>query len=473
MLEPPFDLVGCSWPRPVERAGGRWTSPPDWDAPPMPAPYWPQPRWAVVADELCWAVVADELCWAIDWRDLFRRGVPGKAGSEFCGEMRGFHVVFRLRVNGGGALTFWDEDGCLVRRGGRVVHADPVAHELTRHAVDVRAGDLLEVAQWHEQGGWVWGACWDRPAPAEPLEVLVPCRDAVLRRLGRPEGPPLKVFTDGEAPARTVVALYSMILNGYAPAEVLLFGEHQWSAEARALFAATLPFAQVVPTSAVSARLATLGGRALGDLAQRHWYVLKACACLLYPPAAFCAMDDDVLVLDSVADALAAFQRHDLVFAADTDYGQAYLDVWGPVLGRAEPLPTGTFNAGLYWMRNNHDPHTIAAGLLRVGEASPGMWPDDDGALHPMDWEQGLIAVLFAHNPTHQLPSQRYFYPVFDGMPGGFLDYDYARNPCGFVSIHFGGVHAKPADEAMLALAPDVLYRRRLARLTTALRRLD
>ena len=81
--------------------------------------------------------------------------------------------------------------------------------------------------------------------------------------------------------------------------------------------------------------------------------------------------------------------------------------------------------------------------------------------------------MLFAHNPTRPLPTQRYFYPVFDGMPGGFLDYDYARNPCGFASVHFGGVSPKPADQAMLALAPDVLYRRRLARLTTELRRLD
>ena len=427
-------------------------------------PFWPQPRWTTVEDELVWM---------IDWGDLFRGGVPGRAQGDWGGEMRGFHLVFHLRVTGAGPLAFWAEDGCLLRRNGRLVHADPAAHELTRHVLEVRAGDLLEVAQWQAQGPWRWGASRPLPAPAPaPAAVLAPSLDTVRRRLRRPTGPALKLFTDGAAPVRTVVALYSMILNGYAPSEVLLFGEHQWSAEARALFAATLPFAQVVPTSAVSARLATLGGRALGDLAQRHWYVLKACACLLYPPAAFCAMDDDVLVLDSVADALAAFQRHDLVFAADTDYGQAYLDVWGPVPGRTEPLPTGTFNAGLYWMRNHHDPHAIAAGLLQVGEAYPGGW-GDEGGLFPPIWEQGLIAVLFAHNPTRPLPTQRYFYPVFDGMPGGFLDYDYARNPCGFASVHFGGVDPKPADQAMLALAPDVLYRRRLARLTTDLRRLD
>jgi hypothetical protein len=78
---------------------------------------------------------------------------------------------------------------------------------------------------------------------------------------------------------------------------------------------------------------------------------------------------------------------------------------------------------------------------------------------HPQVWEQGLIAVLFADVPTRQLPTARYFYPVWDGMPGGFLEYDYARNPCGFASVHFGGVRPKPGDRAALALATDVLGR--------------
>jgi hypothetical protein len=141
VLEPPFDLVRCSWPRPVEHADGRWVSAPDWDAPPMPSPYWPQPRWSVVDDELCWM---------IDWRDLFRSGVPGK--WQPAGRMRGFHVVFRLRVRGGGRLAFWDDDGCLVRRNGELVHQDRSSHRLTRHAIDVGDGDILEIAQWQASG---------------------------------------------------------------------------------------------------------------------------------------------------------------------------------------------------------------------------------------------------------------------------------------------------------------------------------
>ena len=53
-----------------------------------------------------------------------------------------------------------------------------------------------------------------------------------------PDGPALKLYGNGAAPARTIVALYSLILRGYRPSEVLLFGEHQWGGEARELFAA-------------------------------------------------------------------------------------------------------------------------------------------------------------------------------------------------------------------------------------------
>jgi hypothetical protein len=406
-------------------------------------PFRPQPRWTIVDDELCWT---------IDWRDQFRGGVPGKAGWEYCGEMRGFHLVFELRVHGNGTLAIWADDGCVIRRDGQVLHEDPLAHGLTRHTIDVEAGDLLEVAQWQEQGDWLWGACRSQPeASAEPLDILLPYRDAVLRRLSRPEGPPLKVFTGGEAPARAVVAVYSLILNGYVPTEVILFGEHQWSEATRSLFTAALPFARVVPTPAVHDRLFALGGWPIVELAQDHWSVMKACVSLLWPPTAFCAMDDDVLVLDRVDDARRAFRKHDLVFAADADFGSDYLEAWGLVLDRSEALPTGTFNAGLYWLRNHHDPRAIVAALVRLREIQP--------ETHPQVWEQGLIAVLFADVPARQLPTARYFYPVWDGMPGGFLEYDYARNPCGFASVHFGGVHPKPGDRAALALATDVLGR--------------
>lgn len=56
-------------------------------------------------------------------------------------------------------------------------------------------------------------------------------------------------------------------------------------------------------------------------------------------------------------------------------------------------------------------------------------------------------------------PTNRYSYPVFDGMPGGIVGYDYAGNPSGLVSVHFGGLFEKPSDTTTILLAADILGR--------------
>jgi hypothetical protein len=116
---------------------------------------------------------------------------------------------------------------------------------------------------------------------------------------------------------------------------------------------------------------------------------------------------------------------------------------------RPESLRTKRFNAGLYWMRNNHDQRLTANRALR---ARPN--PNE-----PFLWEQGYIATLYAHCNTVELPSQRYLFPLFDGLPGGMLGYDYKLNPCGFASIHFGGLAEKPSDGITLHLVPQLLDR--------------
>ena len=150
----PFDVIQCSWPQPVREWGGRWASAPDWDAPPMPLQ--PQPRWQPLHDELCWT---------IDWGELFG------------GEMRGFHVVFQLRVTASGTLVFWADDGCVIRRNGQIVHCDRGAHMPARSSIEVRVGDRLEVAQWQATGAWLWGAWLAASAHAltpEPVDLLAP-----------------------------------------------------------------------------------------------------------------------------------------------------------------------------------------------------------------------------------------------------------------------------------------------------------
>ena len=441
MPETPFELLRCSWPRPVRELEGRWVSPPDWDAPAMPRP--PRPRWETVQGERCWHV---------DWCESFRDGLtfwPGHQG----GEMRGFHLVFRIRVNGSGTLVFWDDDGSVIRREGRVVHDDRTAHAPARAELSVRAGDLLEVAQWQRTGGWTWGA---RLLPADDaagdaVELLAPFRDAIRSRFARPEGPPLKVYCSGGTPVRSAVAIYSMVLNGYTPAEVLVFGEYQWSEAARRLLQQLLPFARVVPTDVVLGRLRDVSGARLAELALRHWTMMKTCVGLIMPPGEYCMMDDDVFILDSTEEALGAFVERDLVFAPDADYSEPYAEAWHWLHGRSGSIPTGRLNTGLYWLRHKRDPVRLAADLL---EMTPG-----SRSLPNWLWEQGFLASQFANESVQVLPSQRYFYPYFDGLPGGPLGYDYAGNPCGFVSIHFGGLAEKLGDDAALSLAPALLGR--------------
>ncbi len=426
----PFTITHCSWPRPVVVEDARWASEPDWDAPPLPTAPQPEP-----------AYVHGEACWLIDWCRLFAAGLGRQNGQPSPGEMRGFHVVFRLEVHVGGELIFWDDDGSIIRRDGVVVHEDRTMHPLARSSLVVRAGDVLEVAHWQRAGDWQWAA---RVAPSPA--ALLPYRAVAQARLAAPSGPPLKLYVGDAAPVRAAVAVYSMILNGYSPAEVVVFGDYQWSATTRQLLAELLPFARVVPTEQVLARVGTLGQPGLADLALRHWSAMKLAVALLCPPHSFCLMDDDIFILEPVQDALDAFARHSLVFAPDADYTAAYTAIWAgpgvPCLGR--------LNTGLLWMRNTHDPSAIAAAMMRVPIQRVAHW----------QWEQGFVATRYGGEPAYELPTQRYFYPYFDGLPGGVRGYDYGANPCGFASIHFGGLAVKPSDADTLALAPAILGRR-------------
>lgn len=433
-MENPYDIISCSWPRAVETSERSRVSDPEWDAPPMP--FVPRPRWQRINGGQCWT---------INWREFFNADLKHGGGG---GEMRGFHVVFRVRVNGGGRLVFWDGDGSFVRRGGELVHADRTAHVITRHELEVTAGELLDAAHWQVDGDWMWGA---RLAPGgdafdETLRRLSPYLDGVRRRLRDPDGPPLKMYFSGHTPARTVLCLYSLILNGYSPSRVIIYSEHQWPEHSRRLFEALLPFAEIAPTALVRKRIEALGGQRLGQMA-RHWFVMKACVCLLLGPDEFCFMDDDMFILAPIREALSAFENHDLVYVPDADHGPEYMKVWGGLYEGAGKLPTGRINTGLFLLRHKEDPRQLASEMSKVSAEKRAPW----------HWEQGYVACRFGGGKTFELPSQRYFYPLFDGLPGGILGYDYARNPCDFVSVHFGGLGNKPTDAAAFVLAPGIL----------------
>ena len=440
MLEPPFEIVRCSWPRAVAQAEGRWTSEPDWDAPLFP--YRPQPAWQMVSDQPCFL---------IDWRDTFRRGVKSQPHAV-CGDMCGFHVVFQVRTAGGGVLSFWDDDGSIIRRNGAVVHCDRTAHPLSRSELLVKAGDSLAIAQWQMDNDWLWGASFGGAMDEAACgRSVLEYKGAVDAALARPNGPVLKMLVQGDAPVRTILAVYSMILNGYRPAGIVLFGEHQWTDRARALFHQALPSAEIRPSAEILHSWSHLFGDEFADFAQSYWFAMKAGIALVCPPDDFCLMDDDVFVLDPVDDALESFVDCDAVFAPDTNHGDAYRSVWSGIIGSLDaPLPTARMNTGLLWVRRAHDAAAIARWMLqnrsRVGI---GAWA----------WEQGLFANLYARCKVRQLPPQRYLSPLWEGLPGGVLGYDYRNNPCGFAAIHFAGLGNKPSSAAAAFLAHQILGR--------------
>ena len=282
------------------------------------------------------------------------------------------------------------------------------------------------------------------------------------------------MYTRGAEPIRVIVALYSMILNGYAPYQVFVFGEHQWDQRARDLFTETAPFAEIVSTEQVMKHVRGLGGRQLAEMARKHWFVMKALVTLMYAGEECCLMGDDVFILDGVDDALSALQFGDLIFAPDLDRSKSYLQTW-PWIHPVPHLPrTGTFNAALYWIRGVVDPRTIADYALR----------SQPSVTDPHLWEQGLIAMLYAYRNTQHLPCHRYFYPratvparcppqsaeawyprferatiARNGMPAGVLGYDYAENPCGFASINITALAEEFSDAEALQLAPAILGR--------------
>jgi hypothetical protein len=129
-------LLSVSWPRPVEVRDGVWISPPDWNAPVMPF----LPPWRFQ--------MFDEVgCHALDWTETFRADANAP-GRPTPGAMRGFHVVFRARVQRAGLLVFFDSDGSIIRRNGTIVHEDRQSHPVRRHELAVRLGDHLEIAHW-------------------------------------------------------------------------------------------------------------------------------------------------------------------------------------------------------------------------------------------------------------------------------------------------------------------------------------
>lgn len=432
-----FRLLSVSWPRMAQHDGRRWTSDPDWDAPVMPQ----LPPWQL-------RTCGRDTFYAIDWRQAFSTDLtfPGRPG---LGEMRGFYVVFQLRVELGGRMVFLDTDGCIIRRNGTIVHEDRDPHPPERHELCVSTGDRLEIAQWQQGGDWSWGVRRVQGPNDVGCELLTQYLPAIEEALRRPNGPVVKMFTSAVEPLRCALSAYSLILNGYRPAGFQIFGGYQWDDSRRAAMQQLFPFAEIVPIARVEEELDRRDSRLL-PRAREFWGAMKTCVSLFMPPYDYCHLDDDIFVLERLDDALALHGQHDLVFAPDDDYGSGYQAIWCP--SRTGPLSTATVNTGFYFHRHRG---SLTDRIDRFMTTPP---EGHKGFL----WEQGFFAAEFTDSAI-ELPSQRYFYPLFDGLPGGFLGYDWLANPCEFTTVHFGGPRPKPTERETAALVHDILRRRRAA----------
>ncbi|HEY3840384.1 MAG TPA: hypothetical protein VGL72_27620 [Bryobacteraceae bacterium] len=362
--------------------------------------------------------------------------------------MRDFGVVFRIRVNSRGRLVFACGGRCAIKRGNSLVFkglADPEV------VIDTKAGEILDVAVAHDCEEWTWGARIEHTATgSELLTIHLP---RVVAKLRKPTGPPLKVFTDARCPIRTIVSIYSMILNGYSPAKVYLYGGYQWKPFARILLAQFLPFASLVKQPVICGQITQSASSEVADLAKQHWMLMKACVSLFCDPADFCAMDDDLFILKPVSSAVALAGEHDLVFAPDNDNAELYQSIWGDVFGETPVTATARLNGALYWLQMRKDRKRVGELMMRGFDKLSG-W---NKVHETWAWEQGFYAHLFAGDRVVELPKKSYWYPYLSGLPGGMMGYDYANNPCGFTMIHFGGDVDKPTDGDALTLMPQIL----------------
>ncbi len=445
MLECPFEVLSCSWPRPAQAGSQHWLSEPEWDAPLMPS--CPRPQLELIND--AWY-------WTLNYRTFFRGGLCIDDGLK-GGEMRGFQVVCTLRIRANGVLHFISNDGCIIRYKGDTIYSQRTVQQRIQHKIEVKAGDVLEIALQHSVGEWRWSGHLiaseggDFASRPDPVTMLLPYLEQIQTLLQHPNGPPLKLYTSARDPIRVVLAVYSLILNGgYIPSGIHLFGSHQWHPAKRMILQKLLPFAQIIPVRQVTSLLKSIAGPELANLAIEYWYVMKTSVAVLHPPHEFCHLDDDVFILDRLDDALEAFKTHNLVYTTNYDYSEKYKQIWGNAdEDMPLPLSTGTLNAGMYWLRNTLDPQLLAAKALQVPPT----------ATNGMVWDQGFLATAFLHESSLALSSQRYYAPAIDGIPEGLLGYDYARNPCGFASIHLMGVAPleKPTDGEILSILPGIL----------------
>jgi SAM-dependent methyltransferase len=302
--------------------------------------------------------------------------------------------------------------------------------------------------------------------PEGPLDLdkiahlLSPLAAEAARRIAIPNGPPVAVYCDGNSPVRAAIAIYSLILNGYGPEKVALFGEHRWSEETKAFLQASLSFAEFPATESLRSAVRRAGGETLEGMIGGNDFGLRAAMALFVSNEEMCILEDDVVVLDGLDEGVNRLRTHDLVFAPAIDKGRQFRKRWPTARKLPRPLATADFGGGLYWLRPVTHPGLIAQQILRLSMPSGGN-PD-------RDWLNGLIALAYARHDIWKLPEQLHINTAsaLEATPKQLvqlrqtiLSYDFQRNPSRLGSVCLAPPLQPLSDGEALAVAPFLFVR--------------
>ncbi len=151
MFEPPYELISCSWPHPLQQVDGRWAFELEWDVPQMS-----------IRPELYWEEIHGELCWTVNWSRFFRSHLFRHEHSQRFplanGEMLGFSIIFCIKIRASGILVIWNDERSIMRLNGQIIRKDCNASPVLRYEIKVNEGDTLEIAQMHFNKNWQWSA---------------------------------------------------------------------------------------------------------------------------------------------------------------------------------------------------------------------------------------------------------------------------------------------------------------------------
>lgn len=444
----PYDLLSCSAPIAASGDGVIWSSAPVWDAPQITPVVQP-----------VWNADAEIPSYTTDINRLVDHASPRPSGG-ISSPWLNHHVIMRIRLRRTGDLVLRTSSACVIRHAGRVVAEQRRSHALAADPIVLNLvdGDVLDIALWCGKDGWSLAVDAAPISPDIPsLDVYLP---AVLRRLESPDGPPLVLTTDGLMPNRLALAVYSLILNGFAPSAVEIYGEHRWPELQRQRINELLPFARIVPTTQFRQRVRDSAGPTL-DRPLDEDVVFDTAVLLLGGGPEACCITDDLVVLEPLTGALKQFRGADLVGCTTTT--PADLQPWIDLLDFDEPSAAAHLAFDLFFRRATADPADLLLDLVSLTPYEAQEAANDPARMDISTWQRSAIAFCFSDAAIASLPTGTLPDPA-DTPPGGPFGYDLTTNPDRRIALRFGRTNSLIACDVLIPAVADAVLHRHIVR---------